>query len=441
MDSKNSNRNQLTAEPAGTPAAGQPLYPVHEQVLQIIEFFPDATLVVDRDGRVIAWNKAMEEMTGILKEDMLGKGDYEYSIPFYRERRPLLIDLLFQGDEISRPRYEFIERKDGALFAEFYAPFVFEGKGGYLSAKASILSNSSGNVVGAIESIRDITDRKVAEQALKDSEERCRNLGRLSPMGIAILANGRIELANEAFGQMLGARPEALCGMNPLDFVHADYVALAKDRMKRAETEKKQNPLLEQKFVRIDGSVIDVEALSFPFNSGGSDRIMVVSQDITQRKKAQEALGKREKELRVKSESLEEANTALKVLLKHRNEDKKALEDAILSNIKELVLPYLEKLRIAAITENQAMLLDIIESNLNSIISPFLQRMTSIYSGFTRTEIQIANLIRGGKTSKEIAELMNVSIGTVHAHRVNIRSKLGISNKDVNLQTYLISMA
>jgi len=134
----------------------------------IIEFLPDATFVIDRDGKVIAWNRSMETMTGIPAKDMLGKGNYEYAMPFYGERRPLLIDLVLSADEEIAVRYAKIQRRGDVVVGESYIP----GQGSrkekiYLAGTAAPLCDSQGNVVGAIESIRDVTERKRAEEALR----------------------------------------------------------------------------------------------------------------------------------------------------------------------------------------------------------------------------------------------------------------------------------
>jgi DNA-binding CsgD family transcriptional regulator len=109
-------------------------------------------------------------------------------------------------------------------------------------------------------------------------------------------------------------------------------------------------------------------------------------------------------------------------------------------NIKELVIPYLEKLKKNRLDEKQEAYVGILESNLNDIISPFSHRLSSKFLNFTPTEIQIANLLRQGKTSKEIAELINSSPKTVAFHRENIRRKLGLKNKKTNLKSYLLSL-
>ena len=165
-----------------------------------------------------------------------------------------------------------------------------------------------------------------------------------------------------------------------------------------------------------------------------------LKQEINERKKTEEALRERERELETKTHNLEESNIALKVLLKRREEDKTELEEKILLNVKELVIPYLEKLKKNILDEKQKIYVSILESNLNDITSSFSHRLSSKYMNFTPTEIQIANLLRQGKTSKEIAELTNSSPKAVAFHRENIRRKLGLKNKKINLKSYLLSL-
>lgn len=123
--------------------AEEKLRTAHQQLLDIIEFLPDATVVIDHDKKVIAWNRAMEEMTGIRKEDIIGKGDYAYAIPFYGCSRPILVDLIFSNDWESELEYEHVERKGNVLFAEAFAPSAFNGKGAFVWATASPLFDSN----------------------------------------------------------------------------------------------------------------------------------------------------------------------------------------------------------------------------------------------------------------------------------------------------------
>jgi diguanylate cyclase (GGDEF)-like protein/PAS domain S-box-containing protein len=139
----------------------------HQQLLDIIEFFPDAILVIDEKKRVIAWNRELEEMTGIKKKDMLGKGEYSYSVPFYGTRRPILIDLITTPDQRIEGTYNYIRREGEVLYAEVFIQSLYGGRGAYLWIKAAPLYDMKGEMAGAIESIRDITLRKKAERELE----------------------------------------------------------------------------------------------------------------------------------------------------------------------------------------------------------------------------------------------------------------------------------
>ncbi|HPE46216.1 MAG TPA: LuxR C-terminal-related transcriptional regulator, partial [Deltaproteobacteria bacterium] len=166
-----------------------------------------------------------------------------------------------------------------------------------------------------------------------------------------------------------------------------------------------------------------------------------LKKEIEERKQAELSLLQKEEELRLKSINLEEANTALKVLLKRGEQDKNELEDKVLSNIKELALPYVEKLRNTGLDDKQKTLLEILESNLNDIVSPFLKKLSSQYLNLTPTEIQVANLIREGKSTKEIAEVLTISERAIEFHRNNIRDKLGLKKSKANLRSYLMTLS
>jgi DNA-binding NarL/FixJ family response regulator len=165
-----------------------------------------------------------------------------------------------------------------------------------------------------------------------------------------------------------------------------------------------------------------------------------VAHDITERKRAEEALKKRERELKTKTISLEEVNTALRVMLKKKDEVKTEVEEKVLNNVKELVVPYLEKLKKSDLGIKHNAYLNILESNLNDITSSFSYKLSSKYLNLTPTEIRVSNLIRHGNSTKEIAELMCLSKKTIEFHRNNIRQKLGLKNKKANLRTHLISI-
>ena len=138
--------------------------------------------------------------------------------------------------------------------------------------------------------------------------------------------------------------------------------------------------------------------------------------------------------------NLEEANTALKVLLKKRDEDKTELEERMLFNVRELVIPYLDKLKKSGLNDRQKVFVDILDSTLNDVVSPFVRKLSPQYLKLTPSEIQMANLIKQGKTTKEIADLLNLATSTIDFHRDNIRKKVGIKNRKINLRTYLLSL-
>jgi len=171
---------------------------------------------------------------------------------------------------------------------------------------------------------------------------------------------------------------------------------------------------------------------------------MAIATNITNRKKTEQTLKETletlQQKVKERTVELEEINTALKVLLKKTDKDKKNLEKQILSNSSNLILPYLKKLAKTNMDSQQQALLNIIEGNVAELISPISNRFASSSFGFTLTEIKIANLIKDGKKSKEIAEILNLSPRTIEKNRENIRSKLSIQNKRVNLQAYLASL-
>lgn len=161
---------------------------------------------------------------------------------------------------------------------------------------------------------------------------------------------------------------------------------------------------------------------------------------IVELKAAQHKIKERGQQLEIKSRDLEEMNTVLRVLLKKRDEDKIELEENFLLTIKELVEPYLEKLKNYGLDERQKSCLSILESNIHDIVSPFVRKLSSKYLNLSASEIQVANLVMDGKRSKEIALLLNVSEKTIEVHRKNTRKKLGLRNKKINLRTHLLSL-
>jgi DNA-binding CsgD family transcriptional regulator len=173
----------------------------------------------------------------------------------------------------------------------------------------------------------------------------------------------------------------------------------------------------------------------------GPTRAVVSHENITALKLAEEALKDHEQELERKTQHLEEVNTALKVLLEQREKDKAELEGKVLKNISVLISPYISKLKNKNLKSSDKALVDIIDTNLQDIVSPLLQRLTNTKIILTPQEIQVATLVKEGKSSKEIADILTVSETTVSFHRKNLRKKLGLSHSRKNLRAHLLSLS
>ncbi|MCX5819206.1 MAG: PAS domain S-box protein, partial [Deltaproteobacteria bacterium] len=273
--------------------AEEALQESHRRLNDIIDFLPDATFVVDADGKVIAWNKAIEKLTGVSTEEMLGKDNYEYAIPFYRERRLILIDLAFLPDEeFEMRKYDAVYRIADTLYGEVYVPKTYEGKGAYLSATASRLRNTTGNVIGAIESLRDITDRKRMEEALRESEEKYRTLSHNIPDIIYSLDKiGNVLAVNEPAISRYGYDAEMVVGKPFLDIIHPDDKEMVANSFLQAMKDHREYTKgLQFRVQSKDGAVRLVELNSHTrFDEQGRYfQEEGVLRDITERKRAEE---------------------------------------------------------------------------------------------------------------------------------------------------------
>ena len=224
------------------------------RLIDIINFLPDATLVIDAGGKVISWNKAMEEMTGIPAKDMLGRGDHEYSIPFYGERRPILIDLIFESeDTIARQYHGIIHKKGTLLIGETDLPLL-KGRRAVLWGKASPLYDGTGKVIGAIETVRDITDRKLVENALQEREEQFRMVFEKGPLGMVILDEQfRFVKVNPMFCTMVGYSQEELLTREFTEITHPDYISEEIAQLQNLADKKISEYAAEKQYVKKNG--------------------------------------------------------------------------------------------------------------------------------------------------------------------------------------------
>jgi PAS domain S-box-containing protein len=326
---------------------------------------------------------------------------------------------------------------------------------------------------------RELAERRRTEEVLRASEERYRLLLESSPDPVVVYnVQGEAMYVNPAFEQTFGLRREELIGKQ-IDFVPEESWPETREAIENMLKGQKIQLFATKRLTR-DGRKLDVQLSStLYYTQDGSPAGNIVTlrdisaqvraerelrnyhdhledlvaertaelaaanaklaQQIEDRKRVEAKLRKRETELKAQSLHLEEVNTALKVLLKQREEDKKELGEVVLSNIKELIDPYLDRLKKSRLTSMQKTMVDILESNLDNIVSPFISRLSSKYINLTPTEIRVANLVKEGRTNKEMAELLYLSKNTILFHRQNIRSKLGLKKTKTNLRSHLLS--
>ncbi|UCG20460.1 MAG: PAS domain S-box protein [Deltaproteobacteria bacterium] len=408
--------------------AEQALRESEEKYRKLVETSIDGIAIVQGTEVKFA-NQALLNMYGVSKaEEVVGHNFTEF---VSHQHRDLLLQrgLDRESGKGAPNRYEFKAlRQDGTEFdAEISVnPISHQGK----PARQAFL--------------RDVTARKRGERYLRESEQKYRLLVENLP---SIVYKGYKDWSVDFVDEKI----EALTGYSMKEFnsrkmkwsdliVKEDLAGVRESFIKALKNDKSytREYRIKTKWAHI--LWIHERAMILCDQKGEIDYVSGVFFDVTEQKKAQEALRKREAELAEQSRHLEEVNAALKVLLKRREEDKNDLEEKVLANVKELVLPYVEKLKNSRLRSDQMTLVGILESNMQEISSPFVTKLSSRFLGLTPAEIQVASLIKDGKTSKEIATLLHTSENTIRSHRFHIRSKLDLKNKKVNLRSYLRSL-
>ena len=388
-------------------------------------------LVIDRDYRITDVNNTLLVTAGLKYEEVIGRHCYEishgYNEPCERNGEDCMMREVFETGKPGNCRHQHIQADGSKVWVDILL---------------SPLRDEYGNVTHVIEAIRDVTDLVEMQDVLRESEENFRALAENANDGILIAAGeeGGNVYANKRAAEITGYSVTELLGIGLHELVAPGEIKEVADRYKRRLAAKNVPGEYETKLVRQSREIFPVELSSARSVWKGEPASIIIIRDITNRKRAEEAVRKSEAELVEKSRHLEEVNAALKVLLKQREGDKADLEERLLANVKELVLPYVERLKNSRLHSDQMTLVGILESNMKEIVSPFVTKLSSRFLSLTPTEIQVASLIKDGKTSKEIASVIHASENTVRSHRFHIRSKLGIKNKKVNFRSYLQSL-
>ncbi|MBP8626222.1 MAG: PAS domain S-box protein [Syntrophorhabdaceae bacterium] len=247
---------------------------------------------------------------------------------------------------------------------------------------------------------------------------------------------------NKEAEKVMGYKAEDFIGKMPFDFMTPEEAQRTKEIYNQLKKEKRSFAFIECQFVHKNGNITDAEISGVPiYNERGRFcGYLGIHRDITLRKRLERSLMEQEADLKMESFRLNEINNALNILVRQKENEKKDLENSVVTNIKELVLPYLSELKKTGLDAKQQALVDIMQANINNIVSPFVQKITSKYINLTPTEIKIASFIKEGKTAKAIAQILNVSESAVNLHRQHVRDKLGLSKKKIGLRTYLMSM-
>ena len=395
-------------------------------LFSLVEAIPDAVFLKDSEGRHLFVNQACEELIGLKEEEIVGKTDEQILPP----------DL---AEHCVRSDREAIKTRRPVRFKKEMTDA--QGKKSVLEIIKVPFLDDQGDVAGLVGIRRDITERSRVEESLIASEEKYRLLVETMNDGLGIRdEHGRITYVNDRLCQMWGYSEKEIIGRRVGDFLDETSLALFQEQITKRKTGEKG--LYEVVVRKKDGENIFSRFSASPiFDEEGKYRgSFAVVTDITQLKRVENELRTRESELSAQSNRLQEVNTALKVLVKDREEDKNRLEKNVLSHVKQLVSPYLGRLKNTRLNSDQEILVSVLEENLNNIISPMAGHLSSKYQELTPTEIRVADLVRDGKRNEEIAELLNISKNTVKFHRFNLRTKLGLKNKKINLRAYLMSL-
>ncbi len=293
---------------ARPPHAACPRSPAEWHLAEVIDSLPDATFVIDTEKRVVAWNRACEELTGVDREQMLGSRDY--AVPFFGARRPVLIDLLdAPAGGPEEAFYKYVERRGSAVYAESYAPALRGGQGAHLWAVASPLVDNEGRRWGAIDITRDVTDLRQVERALRESEARHRALFETAHDAILLMRGDRFIDCNARAVAMYGcATREQVVSTSPLTFSPPTQPdgrpssEAALDHIGRALAGTPQ--LFEWEHLRLDGARFAAEVGLNTLQVEGEALLQATVRDITDRRRAEAALREGEEQFRLIMENL-----------------------------------------------------------------------------------------------------------------------------------------
>ena len=416
----------------------------------------DAVIATDEAGLITFINPVAESLTGWKQDEAIGQPVQEVFRIVNEYTRKVVDDpvrkVLQCGRIVGLTNHTVLLRKGGGE-----VPIDDSG--------APIL-DAQGRILGVVLVFRDVSERRRAEKALQMSQRKLSTILEQIPDGVGVInRDGEFILSNSALrayipSTMPSTDPEQKKRFQSWD---ADCRPLLPDQWPGARALRGEivSPGIEFQYTNDDGSDVWMLVSAVPYRSEDDDEnvgAITVIKDITDLKKTEQKLRQlnetleqkvaertrlietRSKQLQALAVELKEANAALKVLLKQRDQDKIELEEKVLVNVNQLIIPYLGKLKRRKLDAKQKAYTEILESNLNEIVSPLARSLSSKFLRLSHTELEVASLVEQGQTTKQIAETMNLAESTIDFHRNNIRSKLGVKNKKIGLRTYLASI-
>jgi PAS domain S-box-containing protein len=401
----------------------------HELFIKLISVIPDAVLLTDMNGKVIFVNDIGIQSIGYSSaKKIMGKDALSFIVPQQHRKAKKNLARLQKG-KVGPTEYIVIA-EDGSQI-----PFEFHG---------NILRNSDGSPFARVHVGRNISERKKAEEALMKSEQRYRAILDKSPDAVLIRdVNGKVIDVNVEATKLFGYSKKELVG-KPLS---KQYPPEELERAHKAfgSVKLRGKARLDNVYVlRKGGQKINVDASGSCFSVGNEVLYKIIFRDMTEQRKMQEQLKRAKTELEAtivkRTMELMEANTALKVVLSNREQEKAQNEEQLMMNLRNQVLPYIQALKQGSLDNKQKAYTELIEKNLQNMMSKFLTDIHSRTAKLTPKEIQVASLIKEGMGTKEIARLMNISTKTVDIFRYNLRKKLGLANRKENLMSHLLSL-
>ncbi len=381
-------------------------------------------IFINNNGKVVYCNQKCAEVMGYSQEEFYSP-DFDFFDLIAKESKKTVKSAFakhLKHQEIEPYEYRLVT-KDGDKLDTIITTKLIQYEG-----------NTA--ILGIV---TDITRRKKMENALSESEAKFRALAESVPAAIIIATAENFIYVNPGFESITGFTAEEAMNMRFWDLIHPDMRGFVKERGLARQRGETVPDRYELKALNKGGQVRWFDIVASTINYSGKTATLAMAYDITDRKRVEEALLEKDAKLERQSKNLIEMNTALKVLLEQREKEKIEIKENLVADIKKLVYPYIEKLENSGLNQDAKTFVNIIKSNMNDLISPFATTLSSKYFSLTPSEIQIADLIKEGKTSKEIASILNVSDKAVSFHRGNLRRKLGLLNKKINLRTYLHS--